>query len=179
MTTYPFASPPPSPGVYLIRNTQTGQVYIGQSMDLRRRFNEWRSVFLSRLGVKSFRLLGAVTDAAPENWEFTVLTVMPGASKEELSKLEDRAIQRVFDKAPDKALNTLAGGTVAKPLNPTGAGPLSVLTHGGKQVGYEYARRLLGCSPKQLQKRLRRHREKGHTVVALEELIELSEKYRA
>lgn len=40
MKTYPIGSPPETAGLYILTNRKTGHIYIGQSGNLRRRYNE-------------------------------------------------------------------------------------------------------------------------------------------
>lgn len=178
MKTFSFASPPSVAGVYLLKNVKTDDVYIGKSVNLRRRFNEWKSVFVTGLGVKSFKLLTVITDRTLEHWEFLVVAEFPGATEKELAAYETRAISRFAKEWRGVVLNTMIPPEIVKPAD-TSFGPKSVIEHEGRSIAYTSVAKILGCGTKQLQKRMARYREKGISTVQLEDLKKLSDKYRA
>lgn len=178
MKAYPFASPDPIPGLYALSNNVTGQIYIGRSVNLRRRFQEWRGVFTSGVGAKSNQILDTAMNSNPADWSFMVLFESPNTSETELANLEKRAIQRVYDQQPARVLNTLVPvPDLTRKVGPRSAKSI-IETADGKSVSYAEAAKALGCSTKSLQKRLSKRRASGMTNHKLEDLIALTEKYR-
>jgi hypothetical protein len=177
MKIYPLDAPTNNAGIYAIANRVTGQMYIGKSKHLKRRYQEWRSVFQSGLGHKNLRLKDAIANVS--DWEFKVLLELPeNTSEEELDKLERDAIQKATLRASELVLNAVipvqgrtktAGETSPKSR---------VLDHAGGTISYATAARELGVRTKSLQKRLANYRVQGITEIELSTLKELSEKYR-
>src|SRR5262245_19241988 len=121
MQRFPIAAAPETPGIYALKNAKTGQIYIGQSINLRRRYAEWKGAFVHQLGIKSKQLLAAIKASAPADREFIVLLELPGASDEDLAQAEEHAIKRTSDARPKDVLNVIipcdkpkAEGNVAK-----------------------------------------------------------------
>jgi len=174
MKTYSFATPPHHPGIYVLKNVVTGHLYIGRSMDLARRYAEWKAVFTSQIGVKSMKMLQQVQSSRPEDWAFVIVQEFPEATEEALAQYEEHAITRVGNSAPDRLLNSIAPRKVG-----TASSPKSSVSVDGAPIAYPEAAKMLGCSVKSLQKRLAAYRKRGVNEVTLEELKALTDKYRA
>lgn len=177
MKTYQFNTPPAVPGIYVVRHKPSDRLYIGRSLDLARRYQEWKTVFRSHLGVKSSEILKLLEGSTPEDWEFGIIAELPGATDDTLADYEERAVTRVGNKSPARLLNTLNPAIPRK--QETATSPKSAITRGGTPVPYSEAARVLGCTVKQVQKRMARWRAKGVYTVAVEDLKTLTEKYRA
>lgn len=176
MNRFPIASPPEVPGIYALINSKTGQIYIGCSVDIRRRYGEWKSAFVQRLGVKSKRLLDAIEASGPEDWELVVVLQMPGASDHELAQAEERAIRRVSDERPKGNLNAIV--PCEKPKAEGHTAKSSIIGENGAIMSYGAAARALGCSTQTIKKRLAKYRERGVTEIELATLRAQSAKWR-
>jgi hypothetical protein len=178
MKTYPLAPVPSVAGLYALYHSPTRRIYIGKSVDLQRRFQEWRGVLVSGLGMKSFIMRTVIGETTIDDWDFKIAQLMPGATEQELTEAEQAFIQRAIERSPGQVLNSLL------PLSGRGAAPVSVtapkstIYWNGQQVSYSVAARELGTSVHQLQRRLRKFRERGRTEVDLEDMIALTKKYR-
>ena len=121
-------------------------------------------------------MLAHLQNTNPEDWEFCILVELPSATDQDLVDYEERAIAKLSKKAPEKVLNIMANVNVPRQDLGSSA-PKSTITHNNIPISYTAAAKMLGCSMKQLQKRLRRYRLKDVMVVELEVLMELSERY--
>lgn len=175
MQSYQMSSPPPSPGIYALHNQKTGKLYIGRSINLRRRYQEWRATLSSGLGVKNYLMLEALDEICPEDWTFNVLLNLPNATDTDLARYEDRAIQKVHHLRPKAVLNATLPATRERKHHEV---PKSVvLGEGGVPVSYKDAAAVLGTSTKQLMKRLKNRRKRGVFEVKLADLIADKEKF--
>lgn len=176
MQSFPLHSPSTGPGIYALHCRSTGQLYIGRSMSLSRRYSEWRSTFSSGFGIKSLSILEAVNGR--QEWEFLVLAELPGVTEHELSEYEEVAIQRAYDRSPSAVINAkipVAGRTSKDSLT----SPKTTITSShGERISYSAAAKALGCNMKSLQKRLAKRRKQGQTVVCLDDLLAASLRYR-
>lgn len=180
MKTYQFSTPPRVPGVYLVRHKPTDRLYVGRTVDLSRRYSEWKMTFSAHLGVKSFRIKELLEEGGADEWEFSILAELPGATEEQLADYETRAVTRIGNRAPERLLNTIAPSNPKAARAPGAAtSPKSSITLEGRTIAYSVAAKILGCSVKQVQKRMARYREKGIFEVDVGHLKTLSEKYRA
>jgi len=167
MTTYPLSSPPRNSGIYLLKNQATGQLYVGQALDLRRRWLEWRSAFNEKIGVKSKVLLNAIAGTRPEDWTYQVLVEV---EQKDLDRLERAAITRLKDRGP-LLLNSLQ--SFAAPRR--GLGGISdtaksmIMKPFGGRMSYAEAAIELGITPQAVKKKLQRFRKIGITLVKLED----------
>lgn len=172
MTTFPMDSPPRAPGLYELRHNTNGLFYIGKSVDLHRRYQEWRAVFSSGLGHKNAKLAAAMTH--PADWTFNVVRVI--LDNTPLAPVEEAAIRTAQLAAPELLLNAvLPAGTSSRRLS--GPQPKTTITYAGREVSYNEAATLLDCSRETLAKRLSKYRQRGTTTVELERLLSLSEKW--
>lgn len=175
MKTYPLTPPPRLPGLYALKHRPTGKLYIGRTIDLQRRYAEWKNAVNTGLGIKSTLLAKMFSDCPADGWEYVVLQEIPGADEQTLADRESKAIDRLGQRAPHLLLNTLAAAVRVSP-HPASR---TVLTHEGKPITYAQAALALGCSQKQVQKRTARWRAKGVSHLTLDQLKTLTEKYRA
>lgn len=166
MPTYPLSSPPRTSGVYLLKNSATGQLYVGQATDLRRRWLEWRSAFTEGIGVKSKTMLDAIKTTQPQDWTYEVLAEVAAA---DLDRLERHAIARLESKGP-LLLNSLL--FFSRPQR--GLGGVSdtaksvIMKAGGGRLSYAEAAVLLGVTPQAVKKKLQKMRKIGVTLVKLD-----------
>lgn len=79
-------------GVYAIKNTATGHIYIGSARTLSDRYTVWRYRLKNRLASKV--LLGAIAVAPPDRWIFVVLVASDDLSLPQMYRLEQAAIDR-------------------------------------------------------------------------------------
>jgi len=180
MKTYQLSTPPRMPGIYLIRHKPTDRLYVGRSLDLFRRYSDWKLSLTTHLGIRSSAIKELAKQSCIDDWEFSTLIVYPGATDEQLSEYENRAVSKIGGSSPDRLLNTIMPSTPQTPRPPGGTtSPKSVITLEGKPTTYSSAAKILGCTPKQVQKRMARYRGRGVYEVEVEELKTLSEKYRA
>lgn len=177
MKTFTLTSPPPHAGIYVLRNTSTGELYVGQTVNLRRRYQEWRGVFATALKASNLRILEIIQNSNLNDWVFGVLYEAPGADPKSLDEMEAKAINKLHTVNPDKVLNVM--GLAGKNHTPGHGNPAkSVITYQGEPISYNEAVRRLGTSTKQLQKRLKKRRDRGETTTRLEELVALSAQYK-
>lgn len=178
MQMYPLSSPPSLPGIYALTNRLTGQIYIGKSNDLRRRYQEWRATFVSGLGHKNPILRAAVTD--PGDWAFYVVEELPQASELDLLEREAAAMRTALKNNPanivlNVMLPTVIGGTArAAEMH---ACKTTILDDAGRSISYAEAAAALGRSRERLQKCLARYRDRGRCEVTLEHLRKASARY--
>lgn len=167
MTAYALSSPPRTSGIYLLKNQATGQLYVGQATDLRRRWLEWRSAFNEKIGVKSKALLSAIATTRSEDWTYQVLVEV---EQKDLNRLERAAISRLWDRGP-LLLNSLQH--FVRPVR--GLGGISdtaksmIMKPFGGRLSYAEAAYELGVTPQTVKKKLQRFRKMGVTLVKLED----------
>lgn len=174
MKIYPLGAPPPKAGIYLIRNTVTGMLYVGRSMNLRRRFSEWRMSVVQKFNIRSFKFVQALESGSSEDWEFGIIAEFDAITDDELAEYEYKAVARLASKFPNRLLNTITPSQPSKAINVA----KSTILYEGRPVSYAEAANKLGCSSKQLQKRMARYRKKGVDTVELEKLLDLTQVYR-
>ncbi len=177
MKTFPLVGPLDQPGIYAVINNRTGHLYIGRSMSLRRRYAEWKGVFTNGLGCKNQHIQQSLLNGETSDWSFNILFEFPKASEGELAAYENRSIRHIYNQSPTKLLNF-----VETPFNiEVKAGPSAktTLTFRGNAISQTEAAKVLSCNVKTLSKRLYSHREQGRTEVTVEQLQELSQKYRS
>lgn len=176
MKTYQLDAPPPSAGIYAVRHKPTQRLYIGRSLNLKRRHSEWRGVVANGLNVPSEHFRTMLAGCPPEEWEFLILAEFPGVTEKVLAEKEHEAISKVRASKPKLLLNTLEVSKVRVPG--TATSPKSVVTHEGNPIPQTRAAEMLGVSVKMLQKRLARWRGRGVYEISMDQLKALSEKYR-
>lgn len=170
MLAYPLTGPSSETGLYIIKNRNTGHVYVGQSVDLRRRYQEWRTVFASGLGATNRALEEIIESTNIEDWDFYVFQT---CEKHELNRLEDETITKVRAQIGDKCIN----GTepkVPRKVTPalTGNVRLSeVIDEQGAVMTYGQVAARCGVTPQSVKKRLAVWRRKGKTRVPIQDLL--------
>lgn len=174
MKTYPIDSPPQNPGIYALSNRVTGQIYIGKSVNLHRRYAEWKGVFTTGLGAKNPKIQEVLNTSRRQDWDFVVLDDLPGASSSDLELAERRAIRGANKRDPDRVLNGLvpdaktpeAVGTA----RPGASEPKSiVLSTTGEPITQREVARVLGITKGSVKQRLRKYRDRGVFEVRLDQ----------
>lgn len=103
MTTYSIVSPPNTSGIYALVNRITGQLYIGQTTNFRRRRQEWAGILTNKVGHASIGFMANVKDTNPEHWQFKILREAPAS---ELNFLERSAIEKAKREIGELCLNS-------------------------------------------------------------------------
>lgn len=178
MQTFSIASPPPSPGIYMLVNSATKQVYIGKSVNLRRRHQEWRGVLVQGLGARSYLMGTATAGSNPNDWTFNVVLNLPGATDGELTVYEERAINHLQKTRPKSLLNTVVQNLPRMPNKEDGPATITVVVDDdGVIVPRSKAAEILGNTRKVLQKKLASRRARGIDTVRLSDLVADKEKH--
>jgi hypothetical protein len=181
MKEFPLEYPPSGAGVYQIRNIHTNQRYIGYSIDLLRRYAEWRSAAKGSLGNGGSGVNAILANTKPEDWAFGVLRSMPGATVQDLLAAEYAEIlaakaqygELVINKQlmpPISAIQQIERGkqeNIKGVANTAG----TTLTYQGNTVTYSDACALIGCTRDTLTKRLAKYRQKGVYTLTVEFLL--------
>lgn len=170
--TYPLLPVPALAGLYSLRNTRTGEFYVGKAIDLRRRHQEWRAAFSNGRGFKSAKMADAATN--PHEWTFAILSTYETITPQELDKLERQAIASFSLEHGDRLLNTM--GTETKSGQAKAA--VDILDEHGLRLTYSETARRLGCKLKSVSKRMAKYRDRGQMTVEFAELQELTRAYR-
>ena len=171
MIEYPLATPSAERGLYLLKNSQTGKVYVGRSVDLRRRYAEWKSVFSNGLGAKNKDILAEALSTGAENWTFAVLARMPNATDKELEQAEQLAITKVGNMRPNDILNKVVSPTPHEVAPMNGNTRKSrVLAADGSEMTYPQAAAARGVTRQTIKKKLAKLREAGVFEISLEKL---------
>lgn len=104
---------PRIPGIYALRHKATGLIYIGSSINLSRRKRRWFQDLNAQNTTLPLRLRELGGDR--NDWEFSVLKLLPFATHDELIALETRAIAHARRAAAAKILNAVQATTRASP----------------------------------------------------------------
>lgn len=175
MNTYPLSPIPSHGGVYAIKNNKTGHVYIGRSIDLSRRFNEWKHAMTYRRALKN----GPIADMLEQDpnlahWTFTILHHDASATMLDLMNREAVAIERLKGLG-DKLLNSQGAND---PVAGTGLpikvsrGVVTLTDADGNEISQREGAAILGCRVDTLRQRLTNmHKKKGITEISLVELL--------
>jgi hypothetical protein len=171
---YPLSTLPSEPGIYALICETTKKIYIGQTVNLNRRYIEWKGAVTGGYRVSNPNL-AELLKSCP-NWSMKVLQLMPGATKKELDRAAHYAIQKVMDANPERLLNSMVQGVAAAAMparylegNPNSN--VRIETEDGRLVSKAYAAAVLGIKKDTLKKRLQKlHRERGMTAIKLEDL---------
>lgn len=169
MTSFPMHNPPIVSGIYTLKHKTTGQVYVGQSVNLKRRYFEWKAVFSSKLGATNPLLNGAIQISNPEEWEYSVLIECP---PEKLTSTENEVIRRLKEKNPGVCLN----GTTPQPkgeMVERAEGSISlteVIDENGQPMTHAQIAARLGVTKQAVKKRLGVWRKKGKNKFNIMEL---------
>jgi predicted GIY-YIG superfamily endonuclease len=172
MTSFQLNYPPACAGLYFLKHVPSQRVYVGGTKNLKRRLRQWRDSSY-RAGLQS-KLYEAFGETELEDWEFVVAKEMPGADLETLKQVEEAAIKKILDQRPESCLNT---DTAVPPQRGDG-GAKTTLTYRGKPISQTQAAVVLGCQPNTVSKRLAQKRKRGVFSVTVEELLELTKKWR-
>lgn len=168
MKPYPLTGPEGC-GVYIVRNRTTGQVYVGQSVDLRRRYAEWRATFSSGLGATNRALHGAIEVSNINDWDFVVFEL---SKKENLNRLEEEVIEKVRAQIGDRCINGTEPKTTRMPSALQASLKLSQVTDesGVLMTNAQVAARC-GVTRQAVKKRLAAWRAKGKYNITIRDLI--------
>jgi hypothetical protein len=178
MKTFKLERPPENPGVYILKNLKTLQVYVGCTANLRRRFIAWWSGASSKAAIPE-HVLRIFKASPPDDWEFVVLETGTKQDRAYLLGVEEAAIRKLAGRCPDKLLNTQYAFGPSPPKRPKSGLPRAVGSGGpktdlrdaeGRKVTYAEAAFVLNIKPGTLKKRLRRMRAGGVTEVAISDL---------
>jgi hypothetical protein len=90
-------------GVYAIKNSASGAIYIGSSRTIRERYHNWRASFKSGHNI-SIAMEAEINTAPRDCWVFIVLVASDDLSPEEMFRLEYGALNKARD-AGAKILN--------------------------------------------------------------------------
>lgn len=171
MIEYPLNYPSNTPGIYMLKNTKTGRVYIGETSVLASRMVEWRGAARGTVPCKSEVMRKEFSESDVDDWVFIVLREIPNHTAKERKELELQIIKGIQAKYPGRLLNIYSG-----PRERNGAGGnarLSEVTIEGNPVTYREAAEYLKCTSETLKKRLARYRAIGEYSVAVEKLAEI------
>jgi biotin operon repressor len=156
-------------GIYTVRNKKTGQTYLGQTVDLGRRYLEWRTATTTRLRLPNHAVEDAFKSSDRYDWEFRVLVECPA---NELKRMEEKAIARLVADLGPLCLNVPDAG-VRKPraIPQPGYLPLSeVLDEHGAVMSYAQVAERLGITLDSVAKRLARLRKMGRFKFDIKDL---------
>lgn len=173
MTQYSLGSPPKTSGIYVLKNLATGHAYVGQSVNLFRRWVDWKAVMSTGAGHTNADILAMSRDGDPNDWVFSVLVEIP---PDRLEETEQKAIRRTMAALGDKCLNrqplivdknkkttTLPSNTYGRKSEVTGPD--------GKPMTIAELARHCGISRDTVKKKLHRMRQKGVTNLTLDEYL--------
>jgi hypothetical protein len=165
METFSIASPPNAPGIYLLRNTVAKTYYIGKTVNLRRRWIEWRGAFANQSNLRNSWFIDAINSTMASDWDFAVVQELDGIPAAEWRVYEQRAI---------KLMRAVPGITLLNDFEPEGtrvrSTALSSIRDGEQQLTITEAARRIGCQPDTLTKRLQKWRKRGRFEWTLDEL---------
>ncbi len=179
-----MGAPPIHAGLYEIRNTTTQQVYIGKSVNLRRRYSEWKGVWTSGgVGATSQEMIGAIRETPTHDWGFSVLCDMPGATEAELRVSELAEIHKAMQRGG--CLNTIAPEKRLYDTSASVSGPAgntrksTILDESGNPMNYAAAARVLGITRQAVKKRLQVWRAKETYSVNIADWAALHKTHRS
>lgn len=165
---YSMAAPPKSPGIYALKNTRTGHVYVGQTVDLQRRRMEWIGLFGNGVGRTSKEMMVLAGQTNIKDWEFRVLAEVP---REQLTVYETKAISKIRAAIGEKCMNRENNEKKMRVVR-AGNVALSVVTYEGKRLSHNEIAERLGVSKQAVEKKLRKRRAAGITEMTLGEYME-------
>jgi hypothetical protein len=131
---------------------------------------EWKAVFQTGLGVKSFTFLGLATSTEVYDWEFIVVKELLPSQVSQLTKLERHLISRLQEVKTVRLLNTLTPRQppkVPEARAPEGKALTVVVGPDGSTITYYAAALMLGVARETVKKRLQDLRKKGVTKVKI------------
>lgn len=171
MTEYPLITPPNCAGVYALKNKQTGQLYVGETLQLAYRYGEWRMAFRGTAPARSARMRSVFGETSGSDWSFVVLAKMPGATKAELRAAEQKAIDRIMERDPTRVLNAYGK---QKQERREGDTRLTRITYQGRELTYREASEILGITRIAIKTKVAKLRAKGVNDVTIEQLAKKS-----
>jgi group I intron endonuclease len=98
-------------GIYCITNTLTGKKYIGQSKNIKRRFNRHKRVSITKRKGECFYLQNAIGKYGVDNFTFEIL--LYATDRDYLNLMEQKCIEK-FDTLAPKGYNLDTGGCFNK-----------------------------------------------------------------
>jgi len=157
--------------LYLVRNKKTGQVYVGQTVDMRRRYAEWRSIVASSgLRAPNQATAEAIKSSDPNDW---VLEIFMECQPSDLKRGEERLIAKLTAKLGPLCLNVpdVAGARKKRSADTLGSVPLSeVRDEHDTVMSYAQVAARLGITMDSVQERLRRLRRVGRFKFSIKDL---------
>lgn len=175
MQSYRLALPPKAPGIYVLKNSATKQIYVGQTGNLHRRISEWRSVANGSFSCAPSKMRNTLNLSDVENWDFVVVCEMPNASKEDLRVAEEKMIAEAKEKFGNAVINVappvreeVIRGTAYPGVSATA---LTTITYRGEVIPtYREAAEILGVERSSLIKQVAGYRAKGQNQLTIEYL---------
>ena len=165
--TYPLSGPSPTPGLYLVKNMKTLQVYAGQTVNMHRRYAEWRHIISTKLRSPNHAVEDAIKLSDRSDWVFEVLMECPVAN---LKRGEEKLIAKLVASKGPLCLNVPDAGVRKPRVSKTGSLPLSeVLDENGVAMPYAVVAKRLGIDTKSVAKRLRRLRQLGRFRISIDD----------
>jgi hypothetical protein len=165
MPSFPVASPPNAPGIYLLCNRTAKIFYVGKTVNLRRRWIEWRGAFNNQANLRSEVFIEIIKTTDPIDWDFEIVQDLTNVDPKRGSELENQTIE---------TLRAMKVGTILNDFAPHGVRPRpssrSTVRDNGETLTIAEAARRLGCMPKTLAKRLKQWRVKGKYEWTINEL---------
>jgi hypothetical protein len=155
MTAFPLSSPPKSSGIYLLRNRVARLYYVGQAVNLHRRWSEWKSALAMSIGHKSQVVLLAMKDTELADWEFVVVQLCERA---DLDRLEVIAIEGLRNCCDGTVLNYAQLQIKGYKLHEA---KTVIVDELGRRITYADAAEQIGCTYATLSKRLKKRRKNG------------------
>lgn len=166
---YPLTVMTTNPGVYALVCRSTGKIYIGQSVNLNRRYQEWKGALTGGFRVSNKNIAKNLLDCP--DWDMVILVELPHATPADLDRNENRAIQQVKKKSPELLMNDIS---VQVPTYMLGKDDIAkariLIKHGDGYVGRRTAAKLLHMNEDTIKVKLQRLKRLGYSEIELEKL---------
>jgi group I intron endonuclease len=101
-------------GIYLITNTATGKMYVGQSNGIKRRFNRHRRAAVTKNHREAFYLHNSISKHGVDNFKFEIL--LYSKDRDYLNLMEQRCIDSYNTLSPN-GYNLDTGGGVSRTVS--------------------------------------------------------------
>jgi len=165
MITYSIGAPPKAAGIYLLTHRPTKRKYVGQAVNLKHRWGEWRWAFAAGgAHTRNRELAKSIAETDPNDWDFSVLTIVE--KPDDLDRLEAHVIQTLVASVPHLVLNRRE--RTPEPQKGIAAMPKTHLVDDkGNMIPYRTAAEIMGISQKAVVKRLAALRSKNVFKVRL------------
>jgi hypothetical protein len=137
----------------MLRNLAAKAYYVGQSVNLWRRWAEWKNAFATGIGFKNRAF--AEVSTRPEDWDFVVVQLCPAS---QLDRCEKMALAELRQRRGIKLINN--ENVERKP--PVSISAKSVIVDGDRTISISEAAQRIGCKLDTLRKRLKKYRHNGH-----------------